>query len=134
MSRLFPASALALALLAMHATPGSAQLYRFHHVYRPHEYRPHRPADWWNRGQWRHGFHAGYYGWWWVIGTSWYLYPQPVYPYPPTILVTPAPVAPPPPTQPYCRKFLGDATIDGSNQPFYGTACLQPDGKWHIVN
>jgi hypothetical protein len=33
-----------------------------------------------------------------------------------------------------CREFQGDAIIDGSTQKFFGTACRQPDGRWHIVN
>ena len=32
-----------------------------------------------------------------------------------------------------CRTFQGDALIAGTSQPFYGSACLQPDGQWHIV-
>ncbi|HUN50717.1 MAG TPA: hypothetical protein VMU42_06355 [Candidatus Sulfotelmatobacter sp.] len=76
-----------------------------------------------------------------------YYAPPPVY-YapPPPVYYAPAPVvtyAPPPapaaapapaPTSSNCRQYNGDATIDGANQPFYGTACLQSDGKWHIVN
>jgi hypothetical protein len=84
-----------------------------------------------------------------------YYYPPPpqVYYAPPPVVYTPAPppvytgplyaapqqglgptVTPPPPQTGNCRQFQGDATIDGRNQPFHGTACLQPDGKWHIVN
>jgi len=32
-----------------------------------------------------------------------------------------------------CRQFNGDAIIDASGQPFFGTACLTSDGRWHIV-
>jgi hypothetical protein len=32
-----------------------------------------------------------------------------------------------------CRQFNGDATIDASGQPFFGTACVGSDGRWHIV-
>ncbi len=89
------------------------------------------------------------------VGPVWgpaYVVPPPVYYYPPPPAIYPAPVyyvppptpvyAPPPVAQPapppaqtgYCREYHGDATIDGKSQPFFGTACLQPDGKWHIVN
>ncbi len=84
------------------------------------------------------------------IGVPVYAPPPPVYYYPPPpvyyppVVVAPAPVvaqppvvapaAPPPPQTGNCRQYKGDATVDGKNQPFYGTACLQPDGKWHIVN
>jgi hypothetical protein len=55
----------------------------------------------------------------------------------PTPVAAPAVAAPPAAAQPpagNCRQYRGDATIDGVNQPFYGTACLQGDGKWHVVN
>lgn len=53
-----------------------------------------------------------------------YQQPQPVYAAPP-----PAP-APAPASN--CRTYNGDATIDASGKPFYGTACQGPDGRWHI--
>jgi len=57
-----------------------------------------------------------------------YYAPPPAYYYPPAAYVVPA--APPA----NCRTYRGDATVDGSGQPFFGTACLQADGRWHIVN
>jgi len=46
--------------------------------------------------------------------------------------VAPSPIyAAPLPGQ--CRTFQGNALVAGSNQPFYGQACLQPDGQWHIA-
>ena len=59
--------------------------------------------------------------------------PPPVY-YAPAPVYTPAPAAAAPAPANNCRQYNGDATIDGQNQPFYGTACLQADGKWHIMN
>ena len=106
------------------------------HGHRHDGHYRHWGHDWWRSGYWYHGRHTGYFGWWWVIGPSWYYYPAPVYPYPPEIAVLPAPqvVTPAPaPAKPYCREFQGDAIINGSNQRFYGTACLMPDGSWHIV-
>ena len=43
-----------------------------------------RGNDWgaWRGGHWRHGYHGGSLGWWWIVGPTWYYYPQPVYPYP----------------------------------------------------
>jgi len=32
-----------------------------------------------------------------------------------------------------CREYQSTAVIDGSSQPTYGTACLQPDGTWRVV-
>lgn len=36
----------------------------------------------WRRGGWRHSWHDGRFGWWWITGGEWFFYPQPVYPYP----------------------------------------------------
>ena len=91
--------------------------------------------DWQRRGRWQHGFREGRRGWWRGIGNVWYLYPAPLYSYPPPMAVAPVPVPVQPQISvaPYCREFQGDAIINGTNQRFYGTACLQPDGAWHIV-
>lgn len=103
-----------------------------------------RDWDRWRGGRWLHGRHAGREGWWWVIGGSWYFYPAPVYPYPdpyalPVIVAPPpgppaATITPVPAPQRTCREYQGDAIVNGSNEPFYGTACLEPDGQWHIVS
>lgn len=50
--------------------------------YHHREYYRERDRDW-QRGYWKHGWHAGRNGWWWVNRGYWYYYPQPVYPYPP---------------------------------------------------
>jgi hypothetical protein len=73
-------------------------------------------------------------GWWWVIGPAWYLYPAPIYPYPDPdleVLVYDDTVVP---DAAACREFHGDAIINDTGAPFYGTACLEPDGLWHIVS
>ncbi|MGB8273681.1 MAG: hypothetical protein WCF16_00245 [Alphaproteobacteria bacterium] len=56
-----------------------------------------------------------------------YYAPPVYYSRPPVVVQQPAPSA-------YCRDFRGDATIDANGQPFFGRACLQPDGQWHIVD
>jgi hypothetical protein len=33
----------------------------------------------------------------------------------------------------YCREYQNTATINGQTVQTYGTACLGPDGHWHIV-
>ncbi|MCS3400092.1 hypothetical protein [Burkholderia thailandensis] len=50
----------------------------------------------WRGGHWSHGWHGGRYAWWWIVGGVWYIYPEPIYPYP--TYVPPAVVeqAPPP--------------------------------------
>ena len=57
--------------------------------------------------------------------------PAPVY-YAPTYYAPPAPVAAAPSVN--CTRFKGDAVNDDSGEPFYGIACMQADGKWHIVD
>jgi hypothetical protein len=63
-----------------------------------------------------------------------YYYPPPAYYYPPPVYYAPAPaayVAPAPTVN--CRRFQGDGTDDDTGQPFFGIACMQADGRWHIV-
>jgi surface antigen len=38
-----------------------------------------------------------------------------------------------PPSSRNCRTYKGDAIIDSSRRPFYGRACLESDGHWHVV-
>jgi hypothetical protein len=65
-------------------------------------------------------------------------YYAPAYYYPPPVAYVPPPpvyyAPPPPPAGPVCRDYHGDATIDGQGTPFYGRACLEADGRWHIVS
>ncbi|HYW04335.1 MAG TPA: hypothetical protein VFA86_10380 [Gammaproteobacteria bacterium] len=65
-------------------------IYTYHGAPARYHSRP-RPR-YWHRGHWFHGWYGPYFGWWWVLGTTWYLYPAPVYPYP-TVVVEPAPPA-----------------------------------------
>ena len=34
----------------------------------------------------------------------------------------------------YCREYQTTVYVAGRPQPSYGTACLQPDGVWRVVN
>lgn len=34
----------------------------------------------------------------------------------------------------YCREYQRSATIGGTVQQMYGTACMQPDGSWRIAS
>jgi hypothetical protein len=92
----------------------------------------------WREGHWSRGVRGGRHGWWWVIGPAWYFYEVPVYPYPDpdsTVIVWEGPetVIADPPDSTICNEFHGDAVINDTGEPFYGTACLGPDGLWHIV-
>lgn len=75
-----------------------------------------------------------------------YYYP-PAYYYPPPVVYAPAPAygtvqpLPPPASPAYqdgsgqtCREYQTTVQVDGQWQPSYGTACLQPDGTWRVVN
>jgi hypothetical protein len=72
-----------------------------------------RDVGLWRRGHWFHGNYAGSLGWWWVVGTTWYFYQRPIYPYPettvapvyyveapatPAVVLAPAPAPAPVPT------------------------------------
>ncbi len=39
-----------------------------------------------------------------------------------------------PEAQPYCREYSNRVVVGGRVQESYGTACMQPDGSWQIVN
>ena len=94
----------ALSTVAVAQKPPHARAPKWHgDISRFHE------RDWhvWRSGHWNHGRHDGRLGWWWVVGSSWYFYPSPVYPNPnpweppPAIVVSPPEGTPPPapPTQ-----------------------------------
>jgi surface antigen len=67
--------------------------------------------------------------------------PPAVYAPPPVVYAQPAPLVVNPASAPYmanngqtCREYQSTAVIAGARRPVYGTACLQPDGAWRIVN
>ena len=65
----------------------------------------------WQRGEWNHDWHLGRYGWWWVVGDEWYLYPERIYPYPTYVAPAIGEVAAPP-----------------------ASAGLQPAGNWYYCD
>lgn len=69
------------------------------------------------------GYYPAYYPYYYGYPADPYAYAAPA---PGVVYQAPAPAA-------NCRQFNGNATIDASGQPFYGTACLGPDGRWHIT-
>ena len=65
-----------------------------------------------------------------------YPYYAPVYVAPPVYVQPypgPAPVYVSPAPQPYCRGYTSTIIVNGQYQQSYGTACLQPDGSWQVV-
>jgi hypothetical protein len=53
-----------------------------------------------------------------------------VQPAPPAVAVPSAAAAP----QQSCREYTASALVNGVEQQTVGTACLQPDGRWKIVD
>ena len=93
-----------------------------------------------------HRHHYPYYRYGYYYPPPYYYAPAPVYYAPPPPVVYVPPAAPPPlaatPLSPayrtadgrYCREYQATVTVNGAPQPSYGTACLQPDGSWRVVN
>ncbi len=63
-----------------------------------------------------------------------YEYDEPAYSPPPAAAapVQQAPARSQP--EPYCREYTREIVIDGETQTAYGTACMQADGSWRLVN
>ena len=71
------------------------------------------------------------------------VYYAPPYAYAPVYAPPPAPAYYAPPQQSYapapsaasqCREYNSTTVIGGVPQQMVGTACLQPDGSWRIIN
>lgn len=120
--------ALLAAVLALGSAPASADSFGFSYYsgpayyHHPHHFRPH---------YWRPGPRVVF------------LAPPPVvYAPPPPVVYTPnAPLNAYPASQPYrtsdgryCREYQATIMVNGAPQQSYGTACLQPDGSWRVVN
>jgi hypothetical protein len=89
----------------------------------------------WRGGAWRHSWHNGHWGWWWVAAGSWYFYERPIYPYPdpyipPTVVVAPTVVAPP--AEPMVVQPA--ATVAMAPTPAqYWYYCKSPQGYYPYV-
>ena len=66
---------------------------------------------------------------------------SPYYAYPPSYgygydpsMYQPPPAQAEEQQQSYCREFQSTIVVEGRQQQAFGTACLQPDGSWQIVN
>ena len=62
--------------------------------------------------------------------------PPPVVYAPPPVVYAPAPAPAayvPAPAPQTCREYQSTIQVNGQPQPSHGTACLQPDGTWRIV-
>ena len=133
-----------LALIAAAAAfaPSSAAADSFAFSYSTGQYGPyHGPYH--DHPYWGPRYHSS------VVVVS----PPPVYyPPPPAVVYVPVPVAPAAPVVTptvdatpssvpyrtadgqYCREYTTTTRVDGVPRSSYGTACLQPDGSWRIVN
>jgi hypothetical protein len=68
-----------------HFAPQGQALAGLHHHFDFHRhdfghFTPEERAHW-RGGHWRHDWHDGRLGWWWILDGDWYSYPEPVYPY-----------------------------------------------------
>ena len=91
---------LLISLVITSLVPSQAQAWRRYYAHG--WYGPGFNYGAWRGGFWYHGPYLDHYGWWWVVGPTWYYYPGPVYPYPsvdmePGYIVT-VNSPPPPPT------------------------------------
>ena len=97
----------------------------------------------------RHAYYYGprYYGprYYYPPPAVYYYYPHYVPVAPPPVVYVPVPRGPAVAAQPaspvyqtpqgqYCREYQGTLNIGGTPQPSHGTACLQPDGTWRLMN
>jgi len=89
------------------------------------------------------GFGFGFYDPYAYYGYPYpYAYGDPGYAYPPPAVYAPPPaIAADPASNTYtaangqtCRQYVTTRVINGGPQQVYGTACLQPDGTWRVVN
>ena len=87
----------------------------------------------WRRGGWRHSWHDGRFGWWWITGGDWFFYPQPVYPYPdPYNYVPLQTVVVPPPTEPLAPQPQQYWYYCDSASGYYPYVATCPGG-WRAV-
>lgn len=111
-------------------------------------------------GGWHRSHYGPYYGPWYrpyfrprYYGPRVIFFGPPVYVPPPRVIYAPPrrvyapapvsrqPIRVNPASEPYraangltCREYQATATVAGRTQNVYGTACLQPDGAWRIVD
>lgn len=88
----------------------------------------------WDRGRHHHHRSGG------SISFGFYSPPEPVYIEPQPVYYTPQPAYVPAAAgyngdaDRYCREYNTTSRVAGRMQNTYGTACMQPDGSWQIVD
>jgi hypothetical protein len=140
-------AALAAGAVAAFAAPASADSFSFRYSTGP-AYRAYGPPGWHKHAHKRnHPVRVHRYVYAPPRNVFYVPPPRVVYlpPPPPRVVYVPAP-APAPvaavPSSPvfqtadgrYCREYQATVTVGGAPQSSYGTACLEPDGAWRIVN
>jgi hypothetical protein len=94
----------------------------------------HPGPDAWRRGNWRHEWHDGRFGWWWSVGPSWYSFNAPVYPYPayvpPPVEVVPAP----PPLVQVPPPVVVQPPAPGPAPSQFWYYCRDPQGYYPYVS
>jgi len=87
----------------------------------------------WRGGHWYHGWYGGRFGWFWMAGGAYYLYPAPIYPYPdpytPPVVVQQAPVVVQQQAPVYVEKPQASVpATPAPNQP------AQPANTWYYCD
>lgn len=124
--------ALLASVLAFGSVPASADSFGFsyrsgpvyhHPYYHPHYYHP-------------HSYWGPHYG-----ASVVFVQPPVVYAPPPVVYAPQTALNAYPASEPYrtsdgryCREYQANVVVNGIPQSSYGTACLQPDGSWRVVN
>jgi hypothetical protein len=135
-------AALALAT-CVSVAPAAADSFAFSYsngpVHGPRHFRHHRHHS----PYWGPAYSYRYYGY--GPPPVYYVAPPPVVYVPPPPAYGPSGYTAPVAAQPaspvyqaangqYCREYQTTVYVAGQPQPSYGTACLQPDGVWRVVN
>ena len=106
-------------------------------------------AHWYNTAEYPHGRYPGamgvaYGGYYRRMRPYFYSAAYPYYAGGTVYIAQPELQPPPPPPAPpetyvdndsgsYCREYSQAIRVNGQPQEAYGTACLQPDGSWRVV-
>ena len=83
----------------------------------------------WRGGYWNHGWYGNNFGWWWVVGGAWYLYPAPIYPYPDAYSV---PMYPYPGAYP-AQMYAPAPPPPAASQAHVWYRCANPNGYYPYI-
>jgi len=144
MGRLFkPVSVIALALGLMAAQPAMADSFSIGYSSggrdwdrghgRGHD--RHRGHRWEHGNHWRHNYYQPrttvFFNSYYPVAHQPIYYSQPIYLQPHQMMLGQQVAYN---SGEFCREYQSLVTVGGLRQNSFGTACLQPDGSWRVVN